>query len=64
MAEPEITQFTVTQDGHEIGRLVPPRRRRRFVARDEFVAMSRNAEAVDLAAFRADQSAEADQERW
>ncbi|WP_330251732.1 type II toxin-antitoxin system prevent-host-death family antitoxin [Nocardia sp. NBC_00565] len=49
--------FTVTRDGHRIGELIPLRRRRRFVSRDDFVAMSRNAPAVDLAAFRADQDA-------
>lgn len=54
--------FTVTRDGHQIGELIPLRRRRRFVARDDFVAMSRNAATIDLNAFRADQDATADQE--
>lgn len=54
--------FTVTRDGHEIGELIPLRRRRRFVARDEFIAMSRNAASVDISAFREDQDAAADQE--
>jgi prevent-host-death family protein len=54
--------FTVTRDGHRIGELIPLRRRRRFVPREEFTAMSRNAPAVDLEAFRADQDAAADQE--
>jgi len=54
--------FTVTRDGHQIGELVPIRRRRRFVSRQEFVAMSRNAPATNLEAFRADQDAAADQE--
>ena len=54
--------FTVTRDGHRIGELVPLRRRRRFVPREEFVAMSRNAPAVDLDAFRADQEAALDHE--
>ncbi|QCB92267.1 prevent-host-death protein [Cellulomonas shaoxiangyii] len=49
--------FTVTRDGHQIGELVPLRRRRRFVPRAEFVAMSRTAPAVDLQRFRADQDA-------
>lgn len=49
--------FTVTRDGHRIGELIPLRRRRRFVSRDDFAAMSRNAPAIDLAAFRADQDA-------
>ena len=35
--------FTVTRDGHRIGELVPLRRRRRFVPRSEFAAMSRTA---------------------
>ena len=52
--------FTVTRDGHRIGELVPLRRRRRFVSREEFAAMSRNAPDVDLDAFRADQEATLD----
>jgi antitoxin (DNA-binding transcriptional repressor) of toxin-antitoxin stability system len=52
--------FTVTRDGHRIGELIPLRRRRRFVSRQEFAAMSRNAPDVDLDAFRADQDAAAD----
>ena len=52
--------FTVTRDGHEIGELIPLRRRRRFVARNEFAAMSSNAATVDIAAFRADQALVAD----
>jgi antitoxin (DNA-binding transcriptional repressor) of toxin-antitoxin stability system len=52
--------FTVTRDGHQIGELVPLRRRRRFVPRDEFAVMSRNSPAADLDAFRADQDAAAD----
>jgi antitoxin (DNA-binding transcriptional repressor) of toxin-antitoxin stability system len=39
--------FTVTRGGHEIGELIPLRRRRRFVSRAEFVATSRNAAHVD-----------------
>ena len=54
--------FTVTRDGHEIGELIPLRRRRRFVTRDEFAAMSRNAASIDIDAFRADQAEFADQE--
>ena len=49
--------FTVTRDGHQIGELVPLRRRRTFVPRQEFAAMSRNAPGGDLDAFRADQDA-------
>jgi prevent-host-death family protein len=54
--------FTVTRDGHRIGELIPLRRRRRFVTRQEFTAMSRNAPGVDLEAFRADQDAVLDHE--
>jgi antitoxin (DNA-binding transcriptional repressor) of toxin-antitoxin stability system len=54
--------FTVTRDGHSIGELVPLRRRRRFVSRQEFSAMSRNAPDIDLEAFRADQDMAADHE--
>ena len=32
--------FTVTRDGHQIGELIPIRRRRRFVSRQEFAAMT------------------------
>jgi prevent-host-death family protein len=53
--------FIVTRDGHRIGELIPLRRRRRFVPRQEFAAMSRTASALDLDAFRADQDAAADQ---
>jgi prevent-host-death family protein len=54
--------FTVTRDGHRIAELIPLRRRRRLVPREEFVAMSRNAPAIDLGAFRADQQAALDDE--
>jgi len=49
--------FTVTRDGHQIAELVPLRRRRRFVSRQEFAAMSRTAPGVDIETFRADQDA-------
>ena len=49
--------FTVTRDGHRIGELIPLRRRRRFVPRQEFAAMSRSAAAIDIETFRADQHA-------
>ena len=52
--------FTVTRDGHQIGELIPIRRGRRFVSRQEFAATSRNAPAGNLDAFRADQDATAD----
>jgi prevent-host-death family protein len=54
--------FTVTRDGHRIGELIPLRRKRRFVPRQEFVAMSRGAPGIAIDAFRADQDATADQE--
>ncbi|WP_407560454.1 type II toxin-antitoxin system Phd/YefM family antitoxin [Streptomyces sp. 184] len=52
--------FTVTRDGHRIGELIPLRRRRRFVPRGEFAAMSRTAPGISPEAFRADQDATAD----
>ena len=52
--------FIVTRDGHPIGELVPLRRRRRFVPRSEFVALSRSAPGISLEVFRADQDATAD----
>jgi prevent-host-death family protein len=52
--------FTVTRDGHQIGELIPIRQRRKFVSRQEFAAMSRNAPVGDLDAFRADQDATAE----
>jgi prevent-host-death family protein len=54
--------FTITRDGHGIGELIPIRHRRRFVSRQEFAAMSRNAPETDLEGFRADQDAAADHE--
>jgi prevent-host-death family protein len=54
--------FTVTRDGHRIGELIPLKRRRRFVPRAEFAAMSRSAPDISLEAFRADQDATAAQE--
>ena len=54
--------FTVTRDGHRIAELIPLRRRRRLVPREEFTAMSRNAPGIDLDAFRADQEAAIEQE--
>jgi prevent-host-death family protein len=54
--------FTVTRDGHRIAELIPLRLRRRLVPRAEFVAMSRNAPAVNLDAFRLDQQAALDDE--
>jgi prevent-host-death family protein len=54
--------FTVTRDGHQIGELIPLRRRRRFVSRQEFAAMSRNAPDIGLDTFRADQEAAVEHE--
>lgn len=53
--------FTVTRDGHQIGELVPLRRRRRFVTRTEFARGSQLAPLIDAAAFRADQDSAYDQ---
>ena len=53
--------FTVTRDGHRIGELIPLRRRRRFVPRAEFAAMSWTAPEMSVDAFRADQDATSDQ---
>ena len=49
---------TVTASGN----CIPLRRRRRFVSREEFTAMSRNASGVDLDAFRTDQDLAAEHE--
>ena len=54
--------FTVTRDGHRVGELSPLRRRRRFVPRAEFAAMSRTAPDISLDAFRDDQDAVVEQE--
>ena len=54
--------FTITRDGHEIRELIPLRRRRRFVPREEFAAMSQGAPTIDIDAFRADQDAALDRE--
>lgn len=54
--------FTVTRDGHEIGELIPLRRRRRFVTRQEFATMSRTAPDISLEAFRANQDDAIDQD--
>jgi antitoxin (DNA-binding transcriptional repressor) of toxin-antitoxin stability system len=54
--------FTVTRDGRSIGELIPLRRRRGFVPRQEFAEMSHTAASVDPAAFRADQEAAASQD--
>ena len=53
--------FTVTRDGHRIGELIPLRRRRRFVTREDFAATSGRISPPNLDAFRADQDAALDQ---
>jgi predicted MFS family arabinose efflux permease len=60
--EPADRQQAVTRDGHRIGELIRIRRQRKFVSRQEFAAMSRNAPALDPDAFRADQDATAEHE--
>ncbi|MCF4138374.1 type II toxin-antitoxin system prevent-host-death family antitoxin [Streptomyces sp. Tue 6430] len=54
--------FTVTRDGHRVGELIPLRRRRRFVPRAEFAAMSRTAPDISMDTFRDDQDAVVEQE--
>lgn len=47
--------FTVTRDGHEIGELIPLRRRRSFVSRADFARGSELAPLIDVETFRSDQ---------
>jgi antitoxin (DNA-binding transcriptional repressor) of toxin-antitoxin stability system len=54
--------FTITRDGRQIGELIPVQPQSRFVLRAVFATSSRNASAIDPAAFRADQNAAADQD--
>lgn len=54
-------ESTASPDGRQIRELLPLRRRR-FVLRAEFAARSRGAAAIDLDAFRADQSVAAKQD--
>ncbi|MGW3099674.1 prevent-host-death protein [Streptomyces sp. NPDC001102] len=49
--------FIVTRGGRRVGELIPLRRRRRFVPRAEFAAMSRTAPDISLDVFRDDQDA-------
>jgi antitoxin (DNA-binding transcriptional repressor) of toxin-antitoxin stability system len=49
--------FAGTRDGHQIGELIPHRRRRRFISRAAFARGSRLAPLIDAAAFRAHQEA-------
>lgn len=64
VARRSAVSYSLTGTAHEDPgvELIPLRRRRRFVARDEFAGRSRNAAALDLDAFRADQDAAIDQE--
>jgi antitoxin (DNA-binding transcriptional repressor) of toxin-antitoxin stability system len=54
-------QFTVTRDGHQIGRLAPLPRKRSFVPCEEFVSLGHGLPQIDAASFRADLDAAADQ---
>lgn len=46
--------FTVTRDGRQIGELVPLRGQRRFLPREEFLALGQRLPAVDATQLRAD----------
>ncbi len=46
--------FTVTRDGREIAELVPLRAQRRFVPREDLVALGRGLPRIDPDAMRAD----------
>ncbi|MFT4009442.1 MAG: prevent-host-death protein [Nocardioidaceae bacterium] len=52
--------FTVTRDGHQIGELIPLRRRRTFLSREEFLAGRTTTIPVDPDRFRADLDAAVD----
>ncbi|GAA1871367.1 prevent-host-death protein [Myceligenerans crystallogenes] len=54
--------FLVTRGGERIGELIPLRRKRRFVSRTEFAAMSKAKIGMSLKAFRADQDSALDDE--
>lgn len=54
--------FTVTRDGHQIGELVPLRRRRTFIPREEFLAGRTTTSPVDPDRLRADLDAVIDDE--
>lgn len=54
--------FTVTRDGHQIAELIPLRKRRTFVPRDEFLGGGPTVmDPVDVDRLRADLDAEVDQ---
>jgi prevent-host-death family protein len=46
--------FTVTRDGREVGELIPVRRPKRFVLREDFARASRSMPSVDSDRLRAD----------
>ena len=54
--------FTVTRDGHQIGELIPLRRPRTFVSREQFLAGWASAGSVDPDRLRADIDAMIDNE--
>ncbi len=54
--------FIVTRDGHQIGELIPLRRRRTFVSREQFLAGRASAGPVDPDRLRADVDALIDNE--
>ncbi|MDN5761182.1 MAG: prevent-host-death protein [Microlunatus sp.] len=54
--------FTVTRDGHQIGELVPLRRRRTFVPKEVFLAGFVDTSPIDPDRFRADLDAIVDPE--
>jgi antitoxin (DNA-binding transcriptional repressor) of toxin-antitoxin stability system len=54
--------FTVTRDGHPIGRLVPIRKKRRWVSRAEFAAMAAQAPGLDAERFETDIAEHVDDE--
>ncbi|HEY5784181.1 MAG TPA: prevent-host-death protein [Microlunatus sp.] len=55
--------FTVTRDGHQIGELIPLRRQRHFVPREDFLAGFVDATPLDLDRFRSDLDAVIDDGR-
>lgn len=52
--------FMVTRDGRGIGELIPLRRPKRFVSREDFAVASRSMPVVDADRFRADLDAGVD----
>jgi len=54
--------FTVTRGGHSIGELIPLRRPRTFVPREQFQAGRAGLSPLDLQQFRADIDAAIDSE--